>query len=90
MIKDRYIDGVVTRRIDQVRVGDRLDLQGDEYADPDNDPHTVFAYMFAEVESIEYEPHDTDPCIALHTSLGSFSFPPDHWVVVDVEQVRDE
>lgn len=79
-IKDRY-----TRRVDRVRVGDRMDLRGDAFADPDNDPRSELPYMFAEVLEIEKEGRG---CIVLHTSLGSFGFPPDHYVEVDPEQAR--
>lgn len=95
-IDDDYADGVVKRRVDQIRVGDRLDFQGDPFADANrNDDtgelgdHPEFEFEFACVESVEFEPHDTDPCIVLHTTQGSFGFPPDHWIVVDAEQVRE-
>ena len=95
-IKDICVDDIVRRRVDQVRVDDRLDLQNDIFADPDrNDDagepgsHPEFAFEFARVDEIEFEPHDIDPCIVLHTSQGSFGFPPDHWIEVDPEQARD-
>lgn len=95
-IEDDFRDGVLKRRIDQVRVGDRIDFQCDPFADADrNDDagelgsHPEFEFEFALVESIEFEPHDTDPCVVLHTSQGSFGFPPDHWIEVDGEQIRD-
>lgn len=95
-MKDNCIDGVVRRRIDQVRIGDRLDLQNDMFADSTahetdgaETDHPEFEFEFATVEAIELEPHDTDPCIVLHTSQGSFGFPPDHWIEVDGKQVRD-
>jgi hypothetical protein len=96
-MKDSYIDGVAKRRIDQVRIGDLIDFQSDPLADPDRDDdagelgnHPEFEFEFAAVESIELEPHDTDPCIVLHTTQGSYGFPPDHWIEVDGEQIRKE
>jgi hypothetical protein len=84
-IKDRYIDGHVQRRVDQVRVGDRVDFKGDEYADKGDNSHPEFDFEFAIVESVERE---TPNCIRIDTTQGSFGFPPDHWLDVDGEQVR--
>ncbi len=72
-----------------IRVGQRVDLDGDDFADPEGD-RPEFVYEFAAVYEIEHEPHDTDPCIVLHTSLGSFGFPPDHLVAIDGEQPASE
>ncbi len=83
-MKDRYIEGRVQRRIDQVRVSDRLDLEGDEYADP-NGTKEEFTFEFAEVLNVERE---TKNCILIETTQGSFGFPPKHWIDVDGEQVR--
>lgn len=64
-----------------VREGDRLDLEGDQFADPNGDGigesgHFYgFEFELAEVESVEFETRD---CVVIHTSLGSFGFPPDH------------
>jgi hypothetical protein len=69
------------KRADQVQEGDRLDLEGDQFADPSGDGigesgHFYgFEFELAEVESVEVE---TPDCIVIHTSLGSFGFPPDH------------
>lgn len=83
-IKDRWLDGHVERRVDQVKVSDRIDLEGDHFADPTSENHE-FKFEFACVNEIERE---TPNCIVLHTSQGSFGFPPDHWLDVDGEQVR--
>lgn len=63
----------------EVRVDDLIDLHGDQYADPEADPHLDLAYEYARVEEIERE---TPNCIVLHTSLTSVGFPPDHEVRV--------
>lgn len=95
-VEDSYVDGVVRRRVDQVRAGDQVDFQNNPFADADRDDdagelgsHPEFEFEFAVVESAEFEPHDTDPCIVLHTSQSSFGFPPDHWLEIDGEQVRE-
>jgi hypothetical protein len=90
MLKDRYKDGVVQRRVDHVRVGDLIDLQNDPYADSQGAETSETAipespFEFAVVESVERE---TPQCTVLHTSQGSFGFPPDHWLDVDGEQLR--
>jgi hypothetical protein len=95
-MRDEYVNGVAKRRIDQVRIGDRLDLQNDPFADANRDDdagelgdHPEFEFEFASVEAIELESHDTDPCVVLYTTQGAFGFPPDHLIAVDAEQVRD-
>ena len=84
-IPDRWFEGHVQRRADQARVDDRIDLQGDPIADPTND-NAEFQFEFARVTEIERE---TPTCIVLYTTQGAFGFPPDHWLDVDGEQVRD-
>lgn len=83
-IQDRYIMGVVQRRCDQVRVGDRLDLQGDPTADKGN--HPEFEFEFECVEAIERENAD---CIVLAFESGFVcGFGTHQWIQVDPEQVR--
>lgn len=85
-MKDRWELGVVKRRIDQLRIGDRIDLFRDPIADPDEgEDHPEFAFEYAVVEHIEIE---TPECTRVDTSQGSFGFPPDHWIEVDGEQIR--
>ena len=76
-------------RADQVKVGDRLDLEGDKFADPNGngvDPsgdYHAFEFELAEVEEIERE---TPDCIVLYTSLGGFGFPPAHMIKQESDQ----
>jgi hypothetical protein len=58
-----------------IRIGAYVDLQGDRYADPDNDPHDMTAYEYAVVENVVAEAED---CVRVDTTLGSFGFPPEH------------
>jgi hypothetical protein len=66
-----------------VKEGDRLDLEGDQFADPNGNgigesgDFYAFEFELAEVEEVERETAD---CIVIHTSLGSFGFPPDHMI----------
>lgn len=78
-IKDRYANGHAQRRIDQVRVGDRLDLQNDRYADPKG---------LRGVETVRNIEHETKTCIRLDFDNLSVGFPLDHWIDVDGEQIR--
>ena len=83
---DRFVDGHVQRRVLDLRVGDRVDLEGDLIADPAGD-HPEFEFEFEVVDHIERE---TEDCIRVDFRSGlSCGFPPDHWVDVDGEQVRD-
>lgn len=78
-------DGTYYLRAQDVREGDLLDLEGDSIVDPENkgeryDPeppatYTSFQYEFAEVLEVERE---TATCIVIHTTQGSYGFPPEH------------
>lgn len=95
MTPDRYTDGHVQRRVDALRIGYRVDLECDCFADPDGytrgpdaSDHPEFAFEFERVESIERE---TPDCIRVDFESGfSCGFPPDHLIDVDGEQVREE
>lgn len=82
-------DGVTYCRADQIIVGDALDLEGDmitdpdTYADPDNGEPSRFEFELSEVHEIEFEAHDLEPVIVLHTSDGSFGFPIDHEIQIE-------
>ena len=89
---DRWIMGHVERRVDALRIGDRVDLEADIFADPyggsdvADSPHPEFAFEFEVVADIERE---TPDCIRVDFESGfSCGFPPDHWIDVDGEQVR--
>jgi hypothetical protein len=68
-------------RIDEVIVGDQLDLRHDEHADPDRDNPLFFD--LANVEAIEHGVGEgqNDDLIGLTVNGLSVSFPPDHIVV---------
>jgi hypothetical protein len=79
--------GTIKKRVDEVKVDDLLDFEGDEYADPgviDDDEtgeprlhgNPAFEFEFARVAEIER----SEFRVRLHTSLGSFDFPPGHLV----------
>lgn len=95
MIPDRYVDGHVQRRVDMLKIGDRVDLENDIFADPcaknslglGDSEHPEFAYEFQTVHEIEQESAD---CICVYFDNFACGFPPDHWIDVDGEQVREQ
>ena len=89
---DRYVNGHVERRVIDLRVGDRVDLESDPFADPEgythgphNSANPEFAFEFLVVEHIARE---TDDCVRVDFNGFSCGFPPDHWIDVDGEQRR--
>lgn len=96
-MKDRYINGNVQRRVDMLKIGDRVDLEGDIFADPcggasdsasmGDSEHPEFAFEFQTVREIEQESAD---CICVYFDNFACGFPPDHWIDVDGEQVRED
>lgn len=78
------VNGAAKCRIDQLRVGDRVDLEGDQYADPGHD-RPDFQCEFQVVSEIE---HETAYCVVVHFDNFSCGFPPDHMVDVDGEQTE--
>ena len=94
-LPDRWMNGNVERRVDALRPGDRINLEADVIADPDyfetGDPlsseHPEFQFEFQIVKSVEQEDSD---CIRVDFESGfSCGFPPDHWLDVDGEQIRE-
>lgn len=95
-------NGVVVCRADQLKVGQRVDLQCDPVADPDGydyardgegsgSQHPEWAFEFETVAEIEYEPHPVEPAICVTFESGFVcGFPPDHEVEVDPEQPDSE
>jgi hypothetical protein len=85
-------------RIDALRIGQRVDLENDLYADPggyesaqageeSRSEHPEFEYAFEVVMEITIEPHDTDPVTVVAFESGfTCGFPPDHLIDVDGEQ----
>lgn len=70
-------------KVTDVRPGMDLDLEGDKYADPENDLDGLFVYEFATVMSVIRE---TPGCVLIHfENAGDFGFPPDHEVRVSEE-----
>ena len=69
-----------------LRIGQRVDLEGDVIADPgDKSDHPEFAYEFEVVETIERE---TEDCVCVYFESGfTCGFPVDHVVNVDPKQV---
>lgn len=68
--------GTIKKRVDEVKVDDMVDLQDDPYV-KHSGSHPEMQFAFANVEEIE---QDGPGCIVLHTSQGSFGFPPDHLI----------
>lgn len=69
------------RRIDELRVGDMVDLEGDRFADPTRDkPCLEFEYQtICEIN------RETPTCIAVgFEGFDIVGFPPDHTVTVAV------
>ena len=90
------VDGMPHCRIDALRIGQRVDLEGDMFADPDyyasGDPdtseHPEFQYEFEVVAAVE--PETPECTLAIFESGYACGFPPDHLVSVDGEQTFDE
>jgi hypothetical protein len=76
-------------RAKDVREGDRLDLEGDQFADPNGNGLTAtghyeaFEFELAVVNEITWEGPD---CVVLHTSQGDYGFPPDHEIKQESDQ----
>ena len=81
------IEGVAKRYVRDLRIGDRVDLEADTFADPAHDPHSPFQFEFEVVAGVERE---TDDCTRVDFESGfSCGFPPDHLVDVDGEQPEE-
>jgi hypothetical protein len=84
-------------RVDQLKIGQRVDLEADMYADPDyyaaaeageanpeeRSEHPEFQFEFLTVETVEPE---SSECTRVDFSGFSCGFPPDHEIDVDPEQ----
>jgi hypothetical protein len=65
------------RMVRDLMVGDRIDLEGDPYADPDSD-HPAYECEYAVVCEIIRE---TQSCTVIHCEGGpSIGFPPEHLI----------
>lgn len=63
-------------KVVDIKRGDRVDLYGDKYADPDSDPGKCFEFQYAVVCEKEQE---TEDCIVLYFEEDSpVGFPNDH------------
>lgn len=92
MSRFQFIEGVAKLRAKDVKLFDRLDFEGDPIADPngdgtDGDHYESFEFEFAEVIEIERE---TPECIVIHTTQGSYGFPPEHLIDSTLEQPNAE
>jgi hypothetical protein len=67
-----------TMRVDELREGDMVDLEGDPFADPDRSEDWLH-YEFAVVADTERE---TDECVRVDCLGVCFGAPPDHRVLV--------
>lgn len=66
--------------------GDLIDLEGDEYADPDRS-RCAFQFEYAEVAEVIVETVD---CIAVGIEgVDLFGFPPDHRVPLYTDAFRE-
>lgn len=66
-------------KVSDICIGDRIDLEGDAYADPDRS-HIAFEFEYALVTGIERE---TPGCTCLYIEgVDAFGFPPDHMIEV--------
>ena len=83
---------MITRRIDLLQIGQRVDLEGDIIADPDyavsGNPqaseHPEFQFEFETVVAITHESFD---CMRIDFESGfACGFPPDYEIEVDGEQ----
>lgn len=71
--------------ISELQVGDVIDLEGDEYADPNQDVST-FQMLYVEVASVEVE---SPGCIAVGIEgVGTFGFPPTHTIYCVADSER--
>lgn len=69
------------RAIDLIE-GDLVDLEGDQYADPDND-NQIYPYLLHTVSNVEQE---TDSCVAVTFEGGpTIGFPLNHQLRVETE-----
>lgn len=87
---------MLKKRVDQLIVGQRVDLEADEIADPeyaatgdpDTSEHPSFQFEYEVVSEIA---HETDECMVVYFESGfACGFPPDHTVEIDPEQVLTE
>lgn len=66
------------RKISELEVGDLVDLEGDQFADPKHD-NFLFECEYQVVAEIETE---TPDCTVVYFDGGAFGFPPQHIVEV--------
>lgn len=70
----------ILMRVDELKPGMALDLEGDRFADPKSE-NTLLAYEYAPIEHIHPE---TPECIVIYGDANNCAFPPDHQVKVRV------
>lgn len=59
--------------VEDLEDGMLVDLQGDKYADPEEDPEYEFEHAL-----VEHAVRETDDCVRADFSGTSVGFPPDH------------
>lgn len=67
------------RPVKELKPGDRVDLEGDPYADRKHN-HPEYEFEFAVVVEVTQE---TPNCIVVEFDMGTVAFPPTHLVEVD-------
>lgn len=65
-------------RAEDIRPGQLVDLEGDKYADPDNDS-PIFDCEYAVVQETEDE---TEDCVCIYFDSFTCGFPKDHLLEV--------
>lgn len=84
---EQNLGGALLRPVGEIIPGDRIDLEGDRYADPNGD---TIAYQseYAQADGVEFE---TPDCTVVHFTDGpSIGFPADWKVKVDPSQSPQE
>lgn len=70
------------KRVEELREGDKIDLEGDAYADPDK-TEIYYQCEYVEVIDIKWEGEN---CVVISTEAGVVGFPPKHEVKVVVPE----
>jgi hypothetical protein len=66
-------------KVRDLRVGDRVDLEKDPFADPRSD-NPSFSFEYALVMDVEAE---TSTCVCVYIDgVDAFGFPPDHEIIL--------
>lgn len=77
---------MITRRIDELKIGDLVDLANDKFADP-NGTNQEFSFEYLTVREIDRE---TPSCIVVYFDDYACGFPPSHVVTIDPDNRNDD